>query len=70
MKDDQPILPLRAIVPGTVCWRPKEDINAYELALALPVLLLTDQHIRSQMTMELPPHVLRHFSYQMKAAHT
>lgn len=60
-------LELPLYIPGSIYWKPMKDISTYELALALPVLLLTDERTRAQMFTELPPNVSRHFSYQKRA---
>ncbi len=60
------------VLPKEQWWRPKDDISAYELALALPVLILMGSRPHSfnveDAVKALPVEVARHFTDQRPVA--
>lgn len=63
-------LPLQAPKVGSILWQPQPDITAYELAQALPLLLLGPEyhHIKACMLVGFPDEVKRHFLYDLAEA--
>jgi hypothetical protein len=61
---EQPCLPLRIIDASSIRWKPKPNITAYELALALPLLLL-GQGAQAQALTDLPATTKRHFKFKL-----
>lgn len=53
-------------MPVQYAWAPKEDITAYELALALPCLFHQGWHLE-RIFEELPQCVRRHFACKTQA---
>lgn len=56
-------VPIALVKPlPTYLWKPQENITAYELALAMPILIGRDWHQDyGKMIEALPPEARRHF---------
>jgi len=54
------LVPSTLLTPRIVLWEPKEDITAFELAMAIPVLIRDNYNVENTVK-SLPADVARHF---------